>query len=327
MKNIISKNQIISNFTLRQLLREKFDLIGVDTILLMNTLSEVHQINTANSKFILKIYRDQFSSKDEVEGEVELLLILHQHGLNVSSPLPNSNGDFLQIIHAKNELCYGVLYEFAPDIVSYNMDDNQIATVSREIARMHLVTANLKLRFYRKELNVDCLITQPIRRLKKVFKNLKLDYQQLSDNAQLVRNRIDALDTSLLSYGYCHYDLLPHNYHFNTNGDVTFFDFELSARGYLINDIVSFFAHYFLQVMHGLATVEEANHAFFLLIKNYTKVRPINDAEIKAFPYFGFAFFLYHLDYDYEHFKERSHPNYLTEQVKFLNTWIDWYVS
>jgi hypothetical protein len=60
---------------------------------------------------------------------------------------------------------------------------------------------------------------------------------------------------------------------------------------------------------------------------NEEQVRPLTSVEIEVFPYFGFAFWIYHIAFDYKHFADRSHPEYLQDQVSYIRKWTEWYLQ
>jgi Ser/Thr protein kinase RdoA (MazF antagonist) len=318
----------LSRFDLKRKINELYKINATNCHLLLDSLSEVYLIETKSSKYILKLYSQLHTNATEVKGEIELLNKLHQRAVNVAYPIRAKNGrQLFHLTRQQGSAIYAVLYSCAIGNVFYQMTEKQVAAVSREIATMHNITEGLQLKNQRKRLNLDNLLISPIVKIKGAFQDLPQEYQFLCEMAKKMKEKIDLADLNQCSYGYCHYDLLPNNFHFDDEDKVTFFDFELSGEGYLINDLVSFYAHYFLQVVHGRITQQEAKRAFFLLIKNYTKIRPLTTTELEVFPYFGFAFWIFHMAFDLEHFTDRSHAGYLQQQVAYIRSWIEWYIN
>ncbi|MET1055805.1 MAG: phosphotransferase [Pedobacter sp.] len=327
METTKAQYTIISDHNLQQIIQDTYGITPINCLLLMNELSEVYMIETKSLKYILKIYSAMHTNPEEVSAEIELLNCLHEGGVSVSYPIKNNKGSDIIFFESQKGSAFGVLYSCAPGQVSYYMNEEQVAAVAREIASMHNITARLQLKHKRRPLSIDNLLFNSLEKIKTAFADLHEDYNYLIRLSERIKMKLMDIDLDQCSYGYCHYDLLPHNFHFDEHGHVTFFDFELCGEGYLINDLVSFYAHYFLQLMHSRITHEEANRAFFLLIKNYTKVRPLTSIEIEVFPYFGFAFWIYHIAFDYKHFADRSHPGYLQDQVSYIRKWTEWYLQ
>ena len=77
--------------------------------------------------------------------------------------------------------------------------------------------------------------------------DLQEEYCWLEQAAWQVVSRLELVDKSSFSTGYCHFDFLPKNFHFD--GDqITFFDFDFMGYGWLINDLMSFWQHLQLDV-------------------------------------------------------------------------------
>lgn len=327
MKDAQLKYTINSDHNLQLIIREKYGIVTSNCFLLLNELSEVYLIETESVNYIFKIYWAMHTHLEMVKGEVELLNSLHDKGARISYPIKSQSDSYIIQFQSVNGDAYGVLYFCAEGRVVFYMDEEQVAAVAREIATMHNITSGLHLAHERNHLNIDDLLFQPLIEIKAAFIERPEDYAFLVDISNKVKVKLKDIDFKQCSYGYCHYDLLPNNFHFNDSNQVTFFDFELSGEGLLINDLVSFNAHYFLQLMHGRITFEEANRAFFLLIKNYTKVRPINSVEIEVFPYFGFAFWVFHIAFDIRHFSERKYTGYLDDNMSYIRKWVEWYLK
>ena len=256
-----------------------------------------------------------------------MLAILQLNAVRVAAAIPDQTGAYIQFLEHLSGICYGVLYVYAPGKTHYYLDEKQVATFAKELGKMHNVTAGLQLNSKKKEYNLDTLFTYPFAKLIVACKSSDEDLTWLNETSALVRNNLAQFFQYNMSYGYCHYDLLPTNFHYDEDGQIMFFDFELSGRGHLINDLVSFYCHYFLLIMHNQGTREEADRALFLLVKNYTKIRPISSIEMGAFPYFGFAFWIFHLSHEYIKNDFVLEPEYLKQRLLIIRTWVNWFLQ
>lgn len=327
MRIFQDQDSILSAQVLKENLQDNYGFHNMDCRLLLHSINDVYILESESLKYIFKIYQEIHRRLEEVKGEVELLNILHHQHAKISYPIADIKGRQIQYFNTNNGLCYGVLFSYAKGEVCFNMNDQQLATVGREMAAIHNITSGLKLKHQREEFNMNTLLLEPIKKLKPAFIELEDEYNYLREAASMVKARLEKLDFSTFSYGYCHYDLLPANFHFEDDENITFFDFDHAGKGYLINDLVSFYAHYFLQMMFGREAQDGANHALNIFIENYCKIRSLSQAEIKGIPYFGFAFWLYYMAFDYKHFNDRSESGYLKQQTQWIKNWIDWYIT
>ncbi len=136
------------------------------------------------------------------------------------------------------------------------MNDQQLEVLGKEMAKVHSLSAVIKLSFKRKEFSIDTMLTGPLERIKPAFKGLEPEYEYLTATARLVQDRIAGLALESFGYGYCHYDFLPKNFHFNDRNEITFFDF--AGQGYFVIDLASLYAHYFLLVSQQKISQQEA---------------------------------------------------------------------
>jgi len=296
---------------------------------LLRGVSDTYVLEAADSKYILKIYRDRHRSLTEIQGEVELLNMLKEYGAKVSYPLVDIFGSQMQKFDAAEGTRYGIVLSYAEGKPVLDLNDEQLKTVGREMATVHNITSVVKLNYKRKAYTIDTTLTGPLKVLKPAFADLPDEYTYLKETAMQVIQKLNAFDTKKFSYGYCQYDFLPKNFHFDDNGRITFFDFDFAGQGYLANDLMSFFVHFFMHVFTGKLTSEEADRMFKVFISAYREVRPVSDDEIKAIPYLGVGFWIFYLGFQYENFDDWSNPfwgpKFIKDRVALIKVWVDKY--
>ena len=109
------------------------------------------------------------------------------------------------------------------------------------------------------------------------------------------------LDTTAFSSGYCHFDFLPKNFHFDEKDRLTFFDFDFFGKGWLIQDIMTFRQQLLLDRLTGRLTAEQFTAAYDQFISAYTAVRPLSDAEREAIPWLGLGFWMFYMGFHMTH--------------------------
>ncbi len=319
----------LSSPALKNRLEKSYGFNGMTCRLLIRNVSDTYILENGSSQYIFKIYRDAHRKLEEIKGEVELLTILHERGAKVSFPITDLEGNKIQSFNAIEGTRYGVLFSFAPGKVIYTMSDDQLRLLGKEMAFIHTISSGIELPYKRKEYTVDTTIRQPLELMKPAFDELEEEYDYLKNIAPEIINKLGQLDPASFSYGYCHYDFLPKNFHFTESGSITFFDFDFAGKGYLANDLASFYVHYFLEVLNKKITQEEADRAFKVFIESYRTIRPLHDDEIKSIPYLGFAFWIFYLGFQYENFDDWSSiffgPKFLKDRVALIKKWMEWY--
>jgi len=316
----------LSSKALNVKLQESYGLSNTTCRLLIRNVSDTYVIESATEKYIFKIYRDAHRKLEEIKGEVELLSILFEKGAKVSRPIPDTDGEVLQVFNAAEGIRYGILFSWAQGSVVYAMNDQQLETVGREMAAIHNITSAIELSHHRQRYSIETVIVNPLKILEPAFAGLEDDYVYLKKTAAEVIERYKQFDGSF-SYGYCHFDFMPKNFHFNDAGDITFFDFDFVGKGLLAYDITSFFIHYFLEFTSGKINQQEARDAFGVFVDSYRKVRPLSNEEIAAIPYLGFGFWLFYFGFQCENFDDWSNlfwgPKFMKDRVALINKWMD----
>ncbi|MFD1871238.1 phosphotransferase enzyme family protein [Hymenobacter bucti] len=296
---------------------------------LLRGVSDTYLLENEREKYILKVYRAAHRSSAEIAGEVELLTYLRAQGTPVAAPLPARNGAFLLPLAAAEGERFGVLFTFAPGRVVMDLSDAQLRTVGREMARLHDLTAGLTLRHPRPGYDLESTLRQPLRTLEPAFRDYPEGYAELQALVNQALGKLESTNTADFGYGYCHYDFLPKNFHFDADDRLTFFDFDFAGPGYLVNDVMTIFVHFFLHRLHHKVSAEEATRAFAVFVAGYREVRPLSEAELAAIPYLRVGFWLFYFEFAYRHFDDWSNtffgPRYLRERLGWIKQWAAWY--
>jgi len=319
----------LSAKALNDFISERYGFTDTTCSLLVHNVSDTYVIEDPADKYILKIYRDAHRKLDEIAGEVELLTILVERGAKVSYPLTDLSGHKIQTFNAIEGTRHGVLFTFAQGRVINDMNDAQLAVLGQEMAVIHNITTDIKLKHNRISFDIKSTIAIPLETIKPAFADLPDEYEYLASTAKRVIARLNQFDYDNFSYGYCQYDFLPKNFHFDGNNQITFFDFDFAGQGCLANDIMSFYIHYFLETTYGKIPRTEAERAFGVFVENYRTIRPLHDDELKAIQCLGFGFWVFYLGFQYENFDDWSNiffgPKFLKDRTALIKKWIDWF--
>lgn len=318
----------LSSKALNDFISERYGLVNTNCRLLIHNVSDTYLLENATDKYILKIYRDAHRKLDEIKGEVELLTILVEKGAKVSFPIADLSGNKIQTFNAIEGTRHGVVFTYAQGRVFNDMNNVQLATLGREMAAIHNITANINLKHSRISFDIESTITRPLETVKPAFVELPDEYEYLVNAAEKVIARLNQIDYNNFSYGYCHYDFLPKNFHFDGN-EITFFDFDFAGKGYLANDITVLYIHYFLETTYGKISRQEAERAFCVFVEAYRTVRTLHDDELKAMQCLGFGFWIFYLGFQYDNFDDWSNmffgPKFLKERTALIKKWMDWF--
>lgn len=283
---------------------------------LLRGVSDTYKLEGAGARYIFKIYRDAHRSLDEIKGEVELLNALHEGGASVSYPIRDREGRQIQSFEAAEGARYGVLFSYAAGKPVGEISDEQITNTGREMALVHDITSSIQLSHERRSYNHQTTLLGPIAALAPAFHELPDEYQYLQDTAAAIIQKLDSLDMGNFSKGYCHFDFLPKNFHIDEQNKVTFFDFDFAGKGFLANDLMTYWTHFALNVCLGKSTREESDRAFQVFLDAYQELRPVSADEVRAIPYLNLGFWVFYLGFHYDQFDDFSTHFFTTRFIR-----------
>ena len=323
MKLFPTQYSTLSSTALNERISKAYHVPDTQTKLLLRGVSDTYLVTSPSSQYIFRAYRHGHRSLNEIKAEVELLNILRENEAKVSYPIADTAGDYIQKFNTGEGPRYGVLFSYAEGKASNDLTENQLKTVGREMARNHHITSTIALVHYRPEYSVSTTIHEPLQTLEAAFReyDYTAGYQYLKNVAQKAIRTIELMPTDQFSYGYCHYDYLPKNFHFNDRDEFTLFDFDFAGKGYLVNDLMSFQVHYFFQILYGGMSQEESAHCMQVFIEAYREIRDISDEELAAIPCLGIMFWIFYLAVQYKGYDDFSN-NYFNQT--YLKKWVSW---
>ncbi|ALI99835.1 phosphotransferase enzyme family protein [Rufibacter tibetensis] len=283
---------------------EQYNLGAAQGEFLTRGVGDTYLIATPDTRYILRVYRASHRNYAQVQTETDLLLALKEAGVSVSYPVTDATGKVIQTLPAAEGDRCAVLFTYAPGRMVPQLSDKQLRLLGQEMARFHHVSASVHMSDARWLLNVETTLTKPIQAIKGFFAEAPEDYEWLQDAAAKAQERLAQFNTSAFSFGYCHYDFFPKNFHFDGDEKLTLFDFDFLGRGYLVNDVMTFWQHLCLDVHYGKMTQETADQAFFNFLTAYREVRPLSEEELAAIPYLALGFWVFYLGFyaTHDHF-------------------------
>lgn len=285
---------------LSSVISEKYGVGSVKCKLLVRGVGDTYLVQSSEARFIFRVYRSSHRSLLQIKEEVELLLALKQANISVSYPIFDILGGAIQQFEAVEGERHAVLFSYAPGHAVKLLNEKQLRILGQEMARFHNVSSKIRLGEERWNFDLKTTLFKPLEMLKPVFAEDPEGYVWLLQVARQVENKLSQLNTFDFSKGYCHFDFLPKNFHFEDDS-ITFFDFDFMGYGWLVNDIMSFWQHLILDVYTGRMTQQEANDAYSIFLDGYRTHRPISEQELVVVPYLSLGFWLFYMGFHTTH--------------------------
>lgn len=285
---------------LAQWISERYGYGPVWCTLLVKGVGDTYLVEATDARFILRVYRSTHRNQTQIEAELELLLALKTAGVSVSYPLADKGGNLLHTLEAIEGKRFAVLFTYAPGVVANIPDARQLDNLGEAVARFHHVSARFAQDDRRWQYNLDTTLRQPLDRLEPYFREYPEGYAWLRDMESIVADRLQKLGTGHFSKGFCHFDFLPKNFHFEGE-KVTLFDFDFLGRGWLVNDVMTFWQHLQVEAYTGRTTQERADAAYRRFVDAYKAHRALSTEELEAVPLLMPGFWVFYMGFHTTH--------------------------
>jgi Ser/Thr protein kinase RdoA (MazF antagonist) len=188
------------------------------------------------------------------------------------------------------------------------------------------VSSAITLSDTRWNFDFETTLHRPIEMLKHAFREDPEGYAWVQQAARRAEQALNELGVSGFPTGYCHFDFLPKNFHFEGDS-LTFFDFDFFGYGWLIYDIMTFWEHLCLDVHFGRMKQTDADEAYAVFLTAYREVRPVSAAELKAVPWLSLGWWLFYMGFHTTHdqFYPFVQPAHLKLRVGLLRQLMERY--
>jgi Ser/Thr protein kinase RdoA (MazF antagonist) len=290
----------LSPLALASMVSERYGLAGVTCELLLRGVGDTYLVVYAGDRYILRAYRSSHRSLPQIKAEMELLLALKQAGVPAAYPIADLDGGEIQAVEAVEGTRHLVLFNYAPGQVAAVLSETRLRVLGYEMARFHAVSSTITLSDPRWNFDFETTLHRPIEMLKHAFREDPEGYAWVQQAARKAENALNELGVSGFAAGYCHFDFLPKNFHFDGDS-ITFFDFDFLGYGWLVNDIMTFWEHLCLDVHFGRMKQTDADEAYSIFVKAYGEVRPLSAAELEAVPWLSLGWWLFYMGFHTTH--------------------------
>ncbi|MBE9066793.1 phosphotransferase [Leptolyngbya cf. ectocarpi LEGE 11479] len=234
-------------------------------------LNDTYKLSAGKESFMLRVYRQGWRSRSEIEFELEVLLYLQQKGAHVAVPVARKDGEFITSILAPEGERYVMITQYAQgDILRF--DDAKDAVIfGQAAADIHCCSARFRPTSKRFQLDLNHLLNEPLAHIQPYLIHRPADWEFLNELATRISSLVNSVGTDNLDYGFCHGDFHGENAH-ASEGTVTHFDFDCCGFGWRIYDLATF------KWVIRLLDKEEQLWSGFL--ESYQSKREISDLDL-----------------------------------------------
>lgn len=240
-------------------------------------LHDNYLIEGNHGKYILRVYRNDWRSLEEIRFELELLAFLGAKNARIAYPLPTKSGELGFFINSPEGQRIAALFYYADGCAPGNkISLEESALLGEAVARIHQTTELFETAHTRQILDIPYLLDESIIAIEPFIGIEEQNYLHTLQKA--LKETLPSLPREAEIYGICIGDVSPSNFHINDKKEITLFDFDQCGYGYRAFEIGKFFS--------SIQSVEMKHDITKSFIDGYQSIRRLGQEELMAIPYF-----------------------------------------
>jgi Ser/Thr protein kinase RdoA (MazF antagonist) len=244
-----------------------------------NAVNLTYYVEDSEGKKSLRIYRPGMRTKGQIRFELKQLQFLEKSGIPVSTPLRDRKGDFQVPLRLPDGDTVAVLFTFADGAVKMR----PAAWVGRELgallARLHQSQDKFLFSPPRLPEDVEGLVDRPMASLEPYRSSFGKDWAWLGKATKKIKKELSVLPREKPFYGLIHGDAHFGNMHYSpARKTYVLFDFDHTILGWRLYDLAT------LLWDTDEWKKGELKQGAKALVRAYSAIRPLTNAELKALP-------------------------------------------
>lgn len=296
----------------------RYALSNVGCQVLKTNINHTYKITTGSANYILRIYALGHRTIQDVTEEIRLLNDVKTI-INVSYPIADTTGNYIQELNAPEGMRYAVLFSFAEGRKIRHLNTELNFNIGMETGKLHAATHNKSID--RVTYTVDMLVGW-------AYKQLTAYISEKTEEMQFIKASEAILATAFGSQqpsGIVHLDLWYDNFSVQDNGIITFFDFDNCGNGWLVLDI----GYYCMQLFYVEQDKEEFERKKNAFLEGYRSKRQLSVCEQALIPYAGLAIWIHYLGVAAKCFNNVSNiylsENYIKMMIAKVKDWLHYH--
>jgi len=264
-----SVSELVSSFFSLQTIKScKYYVLG---------LHDNYLIEDNACKYILRIYRNDWRSPEEIYFELELLTFLNSKGISVAFPIPTITGELSFCINSPEGKRMAAIFPYAQGTAPGNgISPEQSHLLGSAVASAHQTANRFETKYSKKSLDISYLLDDSIRAIERFLDSEAQRYMKSLQKE--LKEALPMIPKDSEVYGICLGDVNPSNFHINSENKITLFDFDQCGHGYRAFEVGKF-----ISSIHSIERKQDVARSF---IDGYQKIRRLNHDELRAIPYF-----------------------------------------
>ncbi len=305
-----------SVLSIQSLLPQIQDLYGVTPplsgTLLRAWANDVYDIRHAEGHGILKVYRSQYRSPEEVAWGAGLQAYLAAHGIGVVPIIPLADGSLTSALETGEGRRPVALSPFIEGIKpDYPLTPEFYSQFGLLAAEVHQASDRFSSPYRAPVLDLAALVDTSLATIEPWFDGRPEDWAFLSSLGNAVHDRLHGLIQQGMDWGICQGDYSLDNVHVVEDDRLILHDFDHAAYSWRALDL------------NGVQVSPRADWEAFLA--GYTSIRPLSEADLSAGPYIQATNYFRMMAREVTFWAERAGilrvEGWIDTEIQALRTW------
>ncbi len=240
-------------------------------------LHDNYLIESQEQKYILRIYRNNWRSQEEILFELEWLRYLRGRTKLVVELVETKGGNLTFQVDSPEGPRLGAMFQYADgNEPGNNISANEAELLGEAVAYIHKCSDTYIPQRTRQVLNTKHLLDDSVYAISPYLDKEGIAY--LFGLRDQLNDAMPNLEECPGIYGLCIGDVNPTNFHISEHDEITVFDFDQCGYGYRAFEIGKFFSS--VRIHCQRLDVTEA------FCRGYQSIRPLSLNERQAIPVF-----------------------------------------
>lgn len=227
-------------------------------------------------KYILRLYRNDWRSREELGFELDLLLHIKQHCNTVAAPIVTTDGGYFTSIDCPEGDRYAALFPFADGCAPGNkLVEDEALLLGKTVANIHACCKDFRSNYARQDLTLSYLLDKSVEIILPVVNRRQGDV--LVEIMQKIHQKMPKLPAHWPYVCACSGDVNASNFHISGT-KIVLFDFDQCGMGWRAFEIGKFIA--------SILSRDETEVLQKAFLAGYQSISRLSDDELASIPYF-----------------------------------------
>lgn len=221
----------------------EYDIDGpVEATLYKRAQSDTYLLANSQSRFVLKVYRAGWRSREALVQEIAAIRHAHARGVEVAVPLARRDGHWITYIRAPEGIRPAILFPWMRGRVPEYTDARHAEAFGRAVARLHLACEDFDRYEARPRFDIDFLLRRPVALIRTRLRELPSVATRFERLVARMASRLSHVEGRLTDWGFCHGDVWAGNALIDGD-EVALFDFDFFGPGWRVSDLATYRWH------------------------------------------------------------------------------------